>query len=208
MPRSGTVLDNSEMARRGVGAGTGAGTGAGAQCKFCLKNNIGTPTDHSTEKCFFRQAMYCSQCAKYGHPTNDCPIKNPEWATAPIYLEQLIPTGDLKQHDIRSKTPLVGGPLSEGTLRDLQKNAVKPDAHDRRLIELVYDEYIIKQFLKNHGYGNVTDNFKKNLKLIERFENEQGVVISFIPGNPEEIISGGIKKENINGTTDSKKKKT
>lgn len=186
-------------------------------CKFCIKNNFDNSAEHSYEKCFFRQAMYCSQCAKYGHPTLDCPIKNPSWATAPIYLEQLIPTGDLKLHDIRSKTPLIGGPLSEGTMRDLQngnsnssgggesKSSTKVDIHDHRLIELVYDEYIIKQFLKNNGFGNVTDNFKKNLKLIERFEKEQSVVISFIPGNPEDIISGGIKR--INENNNSKKKK-
>jgi len=165
-------------------------------CKFCKKNNFDNSADHPDEKCFFRQAMYCSQCAKYGHPTNDCPINNPSWATVPIYLEQLIPTEDLKRHDIRSKTPLIGGPLSEGTLRDLQKLGEKVEAHDNRLIELPYDEYIIKQFLKNHGYSNITDNFKKNLKLIERFEKEHSVVVSFIPGNPEDIISTGIKRTN------------
>jgi hypothetical protein len=202
----------------GSGGGGGGGGSLAESCKFCLKNNIDNSTDHTDDKCFFRQAMYCSQCAKYGHPTTDCPVKNASWATAPIYLEQLIPTEDLKIHNICSKTPLVGGPLSEGTLRDLQNRTssgsssgggsnetTRCDPHDNRLIELVYDDYIIKQFLKNNGYSNITDNFKKNLKLIERFENERGVVISFIPGNPEEIISSTSKKANV--PFEQKKKK-
>lgn len=174
-------------------------------CNFCAKNFPENSTNHNENECHFRQAMYCSQCAKYGHPTNDCPIENPSWATVPIYLEQLIPTADLIRHDIHTKTPLIGGPLSEGTLKEL-KNETKVNIHDNRLIEIPYDEYIIKQFLKNRGYSNVTDSFKKNLKLIERYEKDNSVVISFIPGTPEEIISSVIKKAS-DVLPDQKKKK-
>lgn len=170
-------------------------TTVGKPCSFCSKADYGFPIDHDDKSCSFRQAMYCSKCAKYGHPTFECPVKNPSWATEPIYLEQLIPADDLKRHDIRSRTFLNGGPLSEGTLKEMRTGGrIASDPSDSRLIDVIKDDLCIKNFLRSNGY-EASESHKRNMILMDRFEKENGVVINYLPGTPDEIIKNGIVKK-------------
>jgi len=61
---------------------------------------------HAESICPIRNSRYCSTCAQYGHLTSTCPAKPSRYFTEPIYVEQLISPGDLKEFGITSRTPL------------------------------------------------------------------------------------------------------
>jgi hypothetical protein len=100
-------------------------------CNICKDILQDFGIEHIEALCPLRNSRYCSICAQYGHFTKSCPAKPKRMFREPAYLEQLIPYSDLKEYNIKTKTPLV----------------FKGSEEPQQLIEIKDDDRVIGVYL-------------------------------------------------------------
>lgn len=100
-------------------------------CSICkpILPTFGIP--HAEEMCPLGNSFYCSNCAKYGHLLAKCPAKPSRFYTEPAFLEELIPTSELAEFRITTRTPIP---------------QVIPDV-PQRLLEIKDNDKVISAFL-------------------------------------------------------------
>jgi hypothetical protein len=101
-------------------------------CSICkpILPSFGIP--HAEERCPLGNSFYCSNCAKYGHLLATCPAKPSRFYTEPAFLEQLIPSSELAEFRITTRTLIP---------------QVIPD-EPRHLLEIKDNDKVISAFLQ------------------------------------------------------------
>jgi len=73
-------------------------------CRICNESYPDFTLEHTEQFCPFRNSRYCSYCASYGHLTKSCPAKPLRKYREPCYVEQTIPSCEIK--DKNARTPI------------------------------------------------------------------------------------------------------
>ena len=134
-------------------------------CSKCQKIYAGIPVEpHPVAMCPVMKSFYCSYCQSYGHLSKDCA----DWETRvhrePMFVEQLISPRLLKEHNIRTLTPLpsIQNKLCGDTYWEVEDN-------DR----------MIRQLLMNHSKA-ISGKSKENKKRLQGLATELGKKLVFL----------------------------
>jgi hypothetical protein len=136
-------------------------------CDICKDILVNFAISHEPILCPLRSSLYCSYCAQYGHVTNKCQSKPPKWSRKPIYVEQLIPTSDIIEYNITSKTLIS------------PSNNISDESGNKRLLEIKDHDEIIIEFLKAKGIG-VSKKMKENRNKLNDYATVNNYRLVFI----------------------------
>lgn len=161
------VLDSQNKNKKKISSGTVPELCT--ECRDILPNFM---IPHAPSSCPVRNALHCGFCSRYGHTSKTCSVAPPPWAKDIQYLEQLIPTDDLKRLGISSRTPLAG----KGNVPELTSKI----PNDVGTIEIKEDDRIIKAWLRARGIP-ATENPRRNKELLQQFADRQGKVLVYLP---------------------------
>lgn len=107
-------------------------------CDRCVSIPQEFPRPHFPHQCRLANALYCTNCASYGHILSTCPAKPSRLVTTPQYVEQLVPSSLIKSFNITTKTPLSISPLIT-------------EEPELRIVQIINTDEYIRTWLKNRG---------------------------------------------------------